>query len=91
MDAGGGRACPPFPAISLILNHAGMPLGQDRPGRHAWQKGLRQEAARENVTVKISGLGMVFPDWRLDKVSLWVAEILTVFSVHRLILSAIFR
>lgn len=79
-----------FPDIPLILNHAGMPIDQDAAGRHEWQKGLRQLAACENVTVKISGLGMVFPDWGVERVRWWVGEILTLFGFRRVMFASNF-
>lgn len=79
-----------FPDIPLILNHAGMPIEHNAAGRHEWRKGLRQLAACENVTVKISGLGMVFPDWGVESVRWWVGEILTLFGIRRVMFASNF-
>ncbi len=79
-----------FPNIPLILNHAGMPIERDAAGRHEWRKGLRQLAACENVTVKISGLGMVLPDWRVEDVRWWIEEIFTAFGIWRVMFASNF-
>ncbi len=79
-----------FPDIPLILNHAGMPLKHDAEGRREWQNGLRLLAGCENVTVKISGLGMVFPHWQVEEVRGWVEAILTIFGTRRVMFASNF-
>jgi predicted TIM-barrel fold metal-dependent hydrolase len=47
----------------MVVNHTGMPLDRDEEGLAAWRTGMRALAAVPNVTVKISGLGMVDHNW----------------------------
>jgi predicted TIM-barrel fold metal-dependent hydrolase len=61
------------PETKIILNHAGAPVGvgpYDRNERfQRWQRLIGQLAARENVSVKLSGFGMPFAGFdtnRLD-------------------------
>ena len=43
-----------FPDATIVVNHAGLPPGDDRSG---WREAMAGLAACENVAVKISGLG----------------------------------
>ncbi len=53
-----------FPLTSIVLDHVGGPLGYGPyAGRHdevfaAWKKSMAELARRQNVTVKVGGLGM---------------------------------
>jgi predicted TIM-barrel fold metal-dependent hydrolase len=55
-----------FPTTSFILNHLGMPLGVERfAGRRAevfvdWRAALGELARRDNVRLKLGGLGMPY-------------------------------
>jgi predicted TIM-barrel fold metal-dependent hydrolase len=55
-----------FPKTTIVLNHLGfaMGMGCDAEGRQTvfkqWRSGLQELARRENVVVKIGGLGMPF-------------------------------
>jgi predicted TIM-barrel fold metal-dependent hydrolase len=45
------------PAVTFILQHAGMPEDLSPAGREAWRAGMRRLAACPNVVCKLSGLG----------------------------------
>ncbi|MDP1748361.1 MAG: amidohydrolase family protein [Reyranella sp.] len=53
-----------FPATSIVLDHVGGPLGYaGYAGRHAevkatWKKSMAELAKRQNIVVKVGGLGM---------------------------------
>jgi len=53
-----------FPGTTIILNHVGGPLGYaGYAGRHdevraAWKKSMAELAKRQNIVVKVGGLGM---------------------------------
>ncbi|TKI07883.1 amidohydrolase family protein [Martelella alba] len=79
-----------FPETSVILNHGGMPLWRDAQGWRVWQKGIRQLAAYDNVTVKISGPGMVFPHWTTEEIRPWIEEIIEVFGINRVMFASNF-
>lgn len=46
-----------FPAITFILQHAGMLEDLSADGRAAWRAGMKQLAAEPNIVSKLSGLG----------------------------------
>lgn len=72
-----------FPETVVVLNHAGMPLHQHGKGLESWKKGMRRLAERENVAVKISGLGMVDWAWTGDSIRPLVLETIDVFGTDR--------
>ncbi|MDP3160687.1 MAG: amidohydrolase family protein, partial [Reyranella sp.] len=53
-----------FPGTSIVLDHVGGPLGYaGYAGRHdevraAWKKSMAELAKRQNIVVKVGGLGM---------------------------------
>lgn len=62
-----------FPSASIIVNHLGGPLGIGQyAGRRtqvyeAWAKNITELARRENVTMKIGGLGMPIYGFGFDR------------------------
>jgi len=71
------------PDIVVILNHAGMPCDRSAAGFAAWSAGLRQLAARPNVFVKISGLGMLDHAWSVESLRPYVHTVLQAFGADR--------
>ena len=71
------------PDMSIILNHAGMPVDRDPESLDHWRKGMRALAACDNVTVKISGLGMVDWNWTTESIRPFVLETIDIFGVDR--------
>ena len=71
-----------FPSVSIILNHAGMPLSEDGGGAAFWRAGMRRLAANDNVSVKISGLGMTIRDWTVERIRPWVLDTIDIFGPH---------
>ena len=68
----------------LVLNHSGMFV--DRTGLAGWRQwrdGLRGLAACPNVSVKISGLGMVDHHWTLESIRPYVLETIDAFGTGR--------
>lgn len=78
------------PDTSIILNHAGMPVDQDAAGLAAWREGMRSLASNENVTVKISGLGMVDWHWTTESIRPFVLETIDIFGANRVMFASNF-
>lgn len=72
-----------FPDIPMILNHAGMPADKDPDGLDVWRKGIALLAERPNVSVKISGLGMLDWQWTAGSIRPFVLECIDVFGPDR--------
>jgi predicted TIM-barrel fold metal-dependent hydrolase len=77
------RLADDFPATSIILNHAGMPVDRDPAALRLWRDGLRGLARRPNVTVKISGLGMLDWTWTTASIRPFVRDCLDAFGPDR--------
>ncbi|TCL03153.1 amidohydrolase family protein [Sodalis ligni] len=72
-----------FPSVAIILNHAGMPLGENDGDAAFWRAGMRRLAANDNVSVKISGLGMTIRNWTIERIRPWVLDTIDIFGPHR--------
>lgn len=68
---------------TIILNHTGMPLRRDADGVQSWQDGMRALASVPSVHAKISGLGMVDPDWTVASIRPFVLKTIDYFGVDR--------
>ncbi|MDH0117118.1 amidohydrolase family protein [Rhizobium pusense] len=71
------------PETTVILNHTGMPLERDENGLAQWRDGMRALARAPNMNAKISGLGMVMPDWTVETIKPFVLETIEIFGVDR--------
>lgn len=68
---------------TIILDHAGMPIGRDVDSVQLWRDGLREVAACANVTVKISGLGTNDHHWTEVSIRPFVLDTLAIFGPDR--------
>ncbi len=72
-----------FPDVQIILSHAGFPTQRDDRYFAQWKTELASLAKAENVSCKISGLGMVDHHWTLATIERWVLGCIEVFGVDR--------
>lgn len=72
-----------FAGTAIVLNHGGMPVDRSAEGFALWRKGMQALARRDNVSVKISGLGMVDHRWTVDSFRPIVEEIIEIFGAER--------
>lgn len=72
-----------YPNIPIILNHAGMPADRDPESIEAWRSAMKRLAACDNVTAKISGLGMCDHNWTVESIRPLVIDIIGAFGVDR--------
>lgn len=71
------------PDTVFVLNHAGMWADRHLEGWKQFKAGLRTLAAQPNISVKISGLGMLDPKWTPDSIRPLVLETLEAFGTKR--------
>jgi len=71
------------PAVSIMVNHLGMPVLTDPDGREAWRNGLRTLAALPQISIKLSGLGFVRRDWDVALVLPLLREAIDIFGPDR--------
>jgi predicted TIM-barrel fold metal-dependent hydrolase len=81
--ADAARLAADHPDLSIVLNHAGMPVDRDDDGLRTWRDGLRLLAAEPNVTCKISGIGMTDHHWTPRSLAPIVTECLEAFGAER--------
>lgn len=69
-----------YPDTIIILNHVGLPI----PSEYTlWQDGIRALAQCPNVYAKLSGLGMLDPNWTADTIRETIHFVIDAMSVER--------
>lgn len=82
--AGFARLLERFPALTVIVEHAGWPTHPDDPSHfHDWRRGMAQLAERENTLCKLSGLPMALRSCAADVMRPWVEASLDIFGDKR--------
>lgn len=71
------------PGIPVVLDHAGMPAQQDPENLEGWRRAIAELAAVPNITVKISGFGMVDNNWTTDSIRPFVRHCIDCFGPDR--------
>jgi predicted TIM-barrel fold metal-dependent hydrolase len=71
------------PDVPMIVNHAGLPTDRDEAGMERWRAGLRLLAARPQVSIKISGLGITDRAWTTESLRPIVLECIDAFGTRR--------
>jgi predicted TIM-barrel fold metal-dependent hydrolase len=69
--------------ISIVLDHAGMPIERDAEALDRWKRDLIGVAAQPNTTVKISALGTNDHRWTVDSIRRIVLDTIDVFGPSR--------
>jgi len=72
-----------YPDARVALNHTGFPIDRDEESLDLWRSGMRALAGNPNVSVKISGLGMLDHDWTADSIRPIVLEAIDIFGPDR--------
>jgi len=80
---GAAKIAAQYPDIPLIINHAGMPLERSQEGIDAWKHGMRLLSEHANVSVKLSGFGLVERQWTTDSIRRCVLDTIDLFGVKR--------
>ena len=69
--------------VSIVINHTGMPIGLDKDSMQLWRQGMADLSTCTNVSVKISGLGMMFHNWSEQMITPFVRETIELFGCER--------
>ena len=72
-----------FPDVPIVLDHAEMPVERDAAGVAAWREALAPLVGCQNVTVKVSGFGMIERAWTRDGMRPFAAGALELFGPDR--------
>jgi predicted TIM-barrel fold metal-dependent hydrolase len=74
-----------FPAIQICVDHCAIPEARDDDYFKKWSAAMRDLARADNVTMKISGLGMMDRRWTVDTIRRWVLGSIEAFGVNRVV------
>jgi len=72
-----------FPKTTIILDHAGMPIGRDQASVNDWRKGMDELSRHPNVATKISALGTNDHRWTDESIRVFVLETIRIFGPER--------
>jgi predicted TIM-barrel fold metal-dependent hydrolase len=72
-----------FPDTMMVLNHTGMPVDRSPEEIDAWKKNMTSLASADNVSCKISGLGMGDWQWTVSSIRPFVLHAIEAFGVGR--------
>lgn len=73
---------------TLILNHAGMPTDRDPEGIQLWRDGMKALASCPNVSVKLSGFGIVDPNWTIESIRPFMCQTIDLFGASRCMIAS---
>ncbi len=71
------------PATRFVLVHMGLPVARDAEYFAHWSLQLRALARFDNISCKISGLGLWDPLWTIESIRPWVMECISAFGTSR--------
>jgi predicted TIM-barrel fold metal-dependent hydrolase len=72
------------PGVPIVLNHTGMFADRKSvEGWRIWRDGMRALARQPNVSVKISGMGMLDHHWTSESIRPYALETIEAFGVSR--------
>ncbi len=71
------------PAVTFVLQHAGMLEDLSDEGRAAWRKAMKQLAKRENAVTKLSAFGTFIHDNDPAHIEWMVGETVKIFGAER--------
>jgi predicted TIM-barrel fold metal-dependent hydrolase len=76
------------PELQIVLEHIGFPRSRDDEYYASWNSAIRELAAAENVTCKISGLAMTDPLFTKESLRRWVDSCVEAFGADRCVLGS---
>lgn len=71
------------PGLTVVLEHIGYPRRRDAEYFENWSEGIKTLAEAENVSCKLSGLGMTDRSWTVDSLRPWVETCIDAFGPRR--------
>lgn len=74
-----------FPAVPVIIDHAGSPNDRSSEGIERWVNGIDALARLPNTSLKLSGFGMFDRDWRLSSIGPLLDHIDACFGEQRVL------
>ena len=78
------------PETTIVLDHAGMPIGRDTAYLATWRRGIDEVARHPNVSVKISALGTTDHTWTTESLAPVVRGTIDAFGPDRVMFASNF-
>ena len=72
-----------FPRIPIVINHTALPADRSAAALAGWRRALEVAAARPNVALKISGLGLADQSWPAEGNRQVVRDAIAIFGAPR--------
>jgi predicted TIM-barrel fold metal-dependent hydrolase len=69
--------------IPLVICHTGFPWDRSDQGRALWRRGMAKLAELPHCYAKLSGPGMVMPDWTTDRFAEFIHTTIDLFGPGR--------
>ncbi len=79
-----------FPQTPITINHAALPADRSPEGLAGWTAALREVAAAEQVSIKISGIGLPGQAWTVANNRVIVETIAEIFGAGRIMFASNF-
>ena len=79
-----------FPETQIVINHTALPADRSEGGLTAWRAALETVAARANVALKISGLGLPGRAWTVADNGPVVRDAIAIFGAARCLFASNF-
>jgi predicted TIM-barrel fold metal-dependent hydrolase len=79
-----------FPETQMVINHTALPADRSEGGLTAWRAALETVAARANVALKVSGLGVPGRAWTVADNGPVVRDAIAIFGVARCLFASNF-
>ncbi len=76
------------PELQIVLEHIGFPRERDDEYFGSWRAAISALAGAENVTCKISGVGMTDPNFTPESLRRWVDSCVEAFGPDRCVLGS---
>jgi len=76
------------PGLEIVLEHIGFPRARDAGYFASWSRAIRDMAAAENITCKVSGLAMTDPRFTAESLRPWVETCFEAFGPDRIVLGS---
>lgn len=72
-----------FPDTPVVINHAFLPADRSPEALAGWRTAIRHAASAPQVTMKISGIGIMGRPWRLEDQRPIISDLIDAFGVER--------
>jgi predicted TIM-barrel fold metal-dependent hydrolase len=79
-----------FGDTAVILNHTGLPADRSREGLAGWRAALKTIAGADNVSIKISGIGIAGRPWTVADNRSVVLDAIEIFGPKRVMFASNF-